>query len=88
MSTNCQPSICWIERKIMINKEKLKGKIVEHGMTQVELSKIMNIANNSLSRKINGKTPFTLGELQCIKNALELTSQEMTDIFFAEEVGR
>lgn len=72
----------------MINKEKLKGKIVEHGMTQVELSKIMNIANNSLSRKINGKTPFTLGELQCIKNALELTSQEMTDIFFAEEVGR
>lgn len=88
MSTNCQPSICWIERNIMINKEKLKGKIVEHGMTQVELSKIMNIANNSLSRKINGKTPFTLGELQCIKNALELTSQEMTDIFFAEEVGR
>lgn len=72
----------------MIDKVKLKAKIVGKGMTQRELSGILNIANNSLSRKICGKTPFNLGELQKLKDVLGLTSQELYDIFFAEQVGK
>lgn len=68
----------------MINKDKFKAKVAEHGLTQKELSKTIGISNNSLSRKLNDKAPFTLGELQAIKDKLELTSQEVSDIFFAK----
>lgn len=41
----------------------LKGKIVAAGYTQNRLAAELNMSKNTLSSKINGKTPFNANEI-------------------------
>ncbi len=68
-----------------MNVNKLKAKFVEHGMTQNDVAKSIGIANNSLSRKLAGKSEFTLGEVVRLCRVLEIA--EPTEIFFSQDVS-
>jgi len=57
----------------MLDAKKLKGKIVEAGMTQGELAKIIGISQNTLTRKLTGRRDFTVGEIDRICDALHIT---------------
>jgi len=72
----------------MINVNKLKGKIVENGMTISELAKRIGIDRSTLYRKLNnnGET-FTIKEANLICRELKLTSEEATAIFFTKEIA-
>lgn len=72
----------------MVNVNKLKAKLVEKGMNVAELAKIINIDKATLYRKLgkNGNS-ITIKEANEISKALELSLQEVNEIFFAHYVA-
>lgn len=72
----------------MVNINKLKGKIVENGLTIDKLAKEIGLDRSTLYRKINndGET-FSIREANLICSVLGLTGQEATEIFFSQYVA-
>ena len=68
----------------MVHPNKLLGKIKEKGETLQQVAKKMNISLSALRRKIYGQTQFNRQEIENISDVLELTNQELLDIFFAD----
>lgn len=64
------------------NINKLKGKIVERGMTQNALSNALRMSQSTLHRKIKeGGLGFSIGEIHRIAEILCLTQEETDEIF-------
>lgn len=53
-----------------LNTSRLRGKMAEKGITQIELAKELGIVPSSLSRKMTGKTDFSLTEALTIVRVL------------------
>ena len=67
-----------------MNMNKLRGKIVEAGMTHEELAKACNISKSTFSRKITGRQPFDTEEIVAICNVLNIQSNdEKVEIFLS-----
>ena len=62
---------------------KLKAKIVEKGMNVEALADAIGVDRSSLYRKLNNFEKITIGEAMKIKDALEMTEAEASDIFLA-----
>ena len=67
----------------MLNANKLKGKIVERGMTVSKLASLVGMDPGTLYRKINETTSFTINEVDKITSELNLSTSEAMDIFFS-----
>ena len=65
-----------------MNSNRLKGLMREHNETHESLGKALSISRSCMSNKINGKSEFTLGELNLIKRRYQLSIEQMYDIFF------
>lgn len=72
----------------MVNTNKLKGKIVECGLNISELAELIGIDKATLYRKINanGQT-LTIREADIISKELNLSREEVNDIFFSQFVA-
>ena len=67
----------------MINILKLKAKIVEAGMTILSVSKALNMDRSTFYRKMNEDgTDFTIKEVNIMINILNLSFNDVQDIFF------
>ncbi len=67
----------------MVNINKLKGKIVERGLSIPELAGIIGISKATFYRKIKaGGHNITIGEADLIAGALNLNQEELNTIFF------
>ena len=64
---------------------KLRGRIVEKGLTQEVLAEQLGIDNSTFSRKMktNG-VAFTIGQMHQIAELLSLSGEEAADIFLQE----
>lgn len=51
-----------------MNIAKLKGLMAEHGDTQEDIAKLLNIHVTSLYHKMKGKTEFKFSEVQMLAN--------------------
>lgn len=72
----------------MVNINKLKGKIVENGLTIRGLAASIGIDPSTLYRKIgDGGETFTIGEVKKIAEVLSLSADEATNIFFDRYVA-
>ena len=60
---------------------KLKGRIVEKGMSQVELAKRLNLSTQALNAKLNGRANFNLNEVGIIIDALCIEDNEIRQFF-------
>ena len=69
----------------MFNILKLKGKIVENGMTLESFSKAINMDKATFCRRLKQPEKFTIGEACRTVEVLHLTTQDALDIFFAQE---
>jgi len=71
----------------VVNINKLKGKIVEQGMTIEELARIIGVNKSTLYRKIQNKgETITIKEANLICKALNLSGEEVIAIFFSDHV--
>lgn len=65
------------------NTSKLKARIIEMGLTQEQIAKILNISYQTLSYKINNKTDFKASEIQTLCEILKITDKDK--YFFCSE---
>lgn len=67
-----------------MNLNKLRGRIVEAGLTHKELAKACKMSTSTLSRKINGKQPFDTRDIGLICSALSIhDNAEKAEIFLS-----
>lgn len=66
--------------------KKIKSKLILLGKSVLWLANKLSISKASLYNKLNGKTRFTLDEVRIITDVLELTDEEVIDIFFDNKV--
>lgn len=71
---------------MITNINKLKGKIVEKGYSQERLSLATGINKSTLSRKLKTGN-FLIGEVVEISKILELSKEEIMNIFFNKIVA-
>lgn len=69
---------------IMLNSNKLRGKISEAGLNQRKLAQITGISENTISRKMQGHRCFDTDEIDKICAALNITNcLEKAEIFLS-----
>lgn len=66
----------------MINTKKIKGRMVEKGLTQSDVAKALNIAAPTVSQKINNVRPLNLSEAKVLSELLDISDGEFGDYFF------
>ena len=72
----------------MTNVNKLKGKIVENGLTVTDLAEKIGVDRATLYRKLNNNAETLLiKEANAIVTALGLTADEALAIFFTQVVA-
>lgn len=71
----------------MVNTNKLRGKIVECGMSVVELAEAMGVDKATLYRKLNNSESFTVKDADSIASALRLSKEDAVAIFFSQYVA-
>lgn len=68
----------------MINTMALKGAIVSAGHTQRSLAKALNMSENTMNSKVNGKSDFTASEIIEVCRELNIKEDQMKiDIFLS-----
>lgn len=67
----------------MTNKELLKEKIEQSGVSITFLAEKCNVSRDYFYRKMNGEVEFKQSEIATLKDYLHLTQKERNDIFFA-----
>lgn len=72
-------------RIIKINE--LKAEIVRNGLTMEEFSDKARINRTTLWRRLNSPDELTLSEIKAMSKALNLSSDKVVDIFFADKVS-
>lgn len=66
----------------MIDSNKIRGKIREASLTQESVAKALEINASTLYRKLDGQSPFTVGEVNKLAKLLNLSTKDIEDIFF------
>ena len=69
-----------------VNTSKLKAKIVEKGLLQDAVAMQLGMTSATFNYKLNNKTEFKASEIKMLIAILELTTDEVMAIFFAEDV--
>lgn len=70
----------------MVNKQRLVDAIKARGLRLDFIAEKLGISRQTLSDKINNKKQFKLGEIQTLVKVLNLTPEEVDDIFFIYNV--
>ncbi|WP_369711513.1 DUF739 family protein [Leptotrichia sp. HSP-334] len=65
----------------MIQKNILKSKLSLRERTQRDLAKALGLSEVSTNKKVNGTIKFSLNEVKKIKEYLNLTNDEVVEIF-------
>lgn len=73
----------------MINKRKIKARMVELGMTQKDLTgpDCLNCALSTVSQKLSGRRPITVRQAERLGKKLQLSNEQYFDFFFANEIA-
>ena len=65
-----------------MSKTALKEKIRESGLSQEAIAAVLKISRVTLNEKLNGRSDFKMSEVKELKNALNLTNEQVYAIFF------
>jgi transcriptional regulator with XRE-family HTH domain len=61
---------------------KVKGAMVENGVTQEEMAEHLNISQSTFNQKINGISDFKLTEIKAIADKLGIQADRFQEYFF------
>ena len=68
----------------MVNANKIKGRIVEQGMSIGKVADVMGVSASTLGRKLRGLADFTLNEVVYLMQILGIKKSEFTDYFMCD----
>lgn len=71
----------------MINSAKIKGRMVELGITQKDMAEYLGIAAPTVSQKLNNVRPMDLVEAERIAEMLKIPDNEFGKYFFSNDVA-
>lgn len=71
---------------LMLDVNKLKGKITENGLNITDIAKALNINPSTFYRKMK-KNSFEIGEVDVIVDKLKLSREDANSIFFSQPVA-
>lgn len=71
----------------MINSNKIKGRMVELGITQKDVAKELKIAPPTVSQKINNVRPMDLDEAETLARMLNILPENFAEYFFSNSVA-
>ena len=69
-----------------MNIPKLRAKMVEKEITGTKMAEILGISHTAFSNKMRQVSQFTQREMSTIAKTLDLSIDEISDIFFARDV--
>ena len=69
-------------RQMDFNYAKLKGRIVEKYGTQGRFAEELGVAQNTVSRKLNGENSFTRNDMLIWAELLEIDRSKIGSYFF------
>lgn len=72
----------------MVNVNKLRGKIVERGMSVESVAQKMGIHKSTFYRKMAGHCPVTIQDADMLVRILDLDCEEAKAIFFSQFVAQ
>lgn len=72
----------------MVDTNKLKGAIVEHGKDQQQIAKEIGIDRSTFYRKMKEGGSFSVGEAAKMAKVIPLTDAEAIAIFFNGAVAK
>ena len=67
-----------------MNKNKLDGYLLFRNLSREALAEGLGIEYVSLSRKLNGHNEFKLDEVKKVKQLLNLSNEQLFEVFFDE----
>lgn len=67
----------------MLNSNKIKGRMKELGIIQADVAKRLELAEPTVSQKINGKRPMDLNEARALAEMLHIDNSEFGTYFFS-----
>ncbi|MBE7048966.1 MAG: helix-turn-helix transcriptional regulator [Ruminococcaceae bacterium] len=70
----------------MVNTNKLRGKIVEQGLTFAKLAQMLGVSPSTLGRKIKNLSAMTLEEVEQIRDFLGIPPSQIMEYFFSEHI--
>ena len=66
----------------MVNSRKIKGRLVELGLTQKDVAEKIGVAQPTVNQKINNIRPMDLQEAEAIADLLNISPREFVEYFF------
>ena len=72
-----------VSTRIHTPYNRLKIWLKDNGITYSEIAQLLGRTETSIMFKINGKSDFTLSEIQLLKSTYKIN----TDIFFTDDVA-
>lgn len=71
----------------MPNTERIKRRMADIGISQVDLAKALSIAAPTVCQKINNVRPMSLDEAEKIAEVLDIKDEEFGTYFFAPKLA-
>ena len=68
----------------MVNTNKLRGRIVEQGLTFGRVAQKVGVSPSTLGRKIRNVSDMTLEEVERIRDVLNIPNNRIMEYFFVE----
>ncbi len=66
-----------------INKTELENKIEKKGLKKSYICTKLNLSYQGLQNKLNGSTEFTANEIGILKDVLNLSADDVVNIFLS-----
>lgn len=78
-----------LKKEVMqvVNVRKIRGRMVEVGVSVKALAEALALDSSSLYRRFSNPETFTVGEAVAIKERLGLSEEDASRIFFASDVA-
>lgn len=65
------------------NRSEMRAARVRRDLSQIDMAGMLGITSQAYWRKENGKNVFSLKDLDILREKMQLTDEELHNIFFA-----
>lgn len=76
------------EKRLSRDNLNLRGRIIQKYGSQKEFAKRLDITEQTVTAKLNGRSQFTQDDILLWCNALDIIAEDVGEYFFAEKLSK